>query len=197
MNIDASRMNRQSQAFFEARYRASSDPWHFASSTYELNRYQATLQALSRANYRRGYEPGCSVGVLTAALARRVDHLIACDISPTAVACAKERCRELTNVELYQRDAAEGPPDGTFDLIVLSELGYYFSADRLSAMTRKMLGRLEPDGEFIAVHWLGNSADHVLHGDEVHEVLVQSLSGERIAGSRHAGFRIDSWRKTP
>lgn len=197
MNVDTSRMSRQSQAFFEARYRASSDPWHFASSTYELNRYQATLEALSRANYRRGFEPGCSVGVLTAALARRIDHLIACDISATAVACARERCRSLTNVEIYQRDAEEGPPAARFDLIVFSELGYYFSADRLREMARQLADRLEPGGDFLAVHWLGNSADHVLHGDDVHGVLAQALPCKHVAGSRHAGFRIDSWRKAP
>jgi SAM-dependent methyltransferase len=190
-------MDRQSQAFFEARYQASSDPWQFASSAYELDRYQATLESLSRASYRRGFEPGCSVGVLTAALARRIDHLIACDISATAVARAKERCHELWNVEIHQRDVAEGPPEGSFDLIVFSELGYYFSTDRLRTIARQMVDRLEPGGEFVAVHWLGNSADHVLHGDEVHEALAQSLPCEQMAGSRHAGFRIDSWRRPP
>jgi SAM-dependent methyltransferase len=188
-------MNRQSQAFFEARYQASSDPWHFASSEYELDRYETTLECLARASYRRGFEPGCSVGVLTAALARRIDHLIACDIAETAVACAKQRCRELANVEIYQRDVAAGPPDGMFDLIVFSELGYYFSADRLSAIARQLADRLEPGGEFIAVHWLGKSADHVLHGNQVHEVLGQALRCEQIADSSHTGFRIDSWRR--
>jgi SAM-dependent methyltransferase len=190
-------MDRQSQAFFEARYQASSDPWQFASSAYELDRYQATLESLSRASYRRGFEPGCSVGVLTAALARRIEHLIACDISATAVACAKARCHELCNVEIHQRNVAEGPPEGTFDLILFSELGYYFSADRLRTIARQMVDRLEPGGEFVAVHWLGNSADHVLHGDEVHEALAHSLPCEQMAGSRHAGFRIDSWRRPP
>jgi protein-L-isoaspartate O-methyltransferase len=189
--------NRQSQAFFEARYQASSDPWRFASSTYELKRYQATLDALSRPRYLRGFEPGCSVGVLTAALAGRVEHLIACDIAETAVACAKARCRELTNVEIYHRDAAQGPPDGLFDLIVFSELGYYFSVNELTAMAGRMASRLEPDGDFVAVHWLGTSADHILHGDVVHEVLAENLPCEWIGGSRHTGFRIDSWRRVP
>jgi SAM-dependent methyltransferase len=189
--------NRQSQAFFEARYQASNDPWRFASSTYELNRYQATLDALARPSYPRGFEPGCSVGVLTVALAGRVEHLIACDIAETAVAFAKERCRELSNVEIYHRDAAQGPPDGCFDLIVFSELGYYFSVNLLSAMARQMANRLAPGGELVAVHWLGTSDDHVLHGDVVHEVLAENLPCEWIGGSRHAGFRIDSWRRVP
>jgi SAM-dependent methyltransferase len=189
--------NRQSQAFFEARYQASSDPWQFASSAYELNRYKATLESLTRGSYRRGFEPGCSVGVLTAALARRVEHLIACDISDTAVAWAKERCRAFSHVEIYQRDAATAPPEGTFDLIVFSELGYYFSVDRLQAIARQMSDRLEPGGEFVAVHWLGHSSDHVLHGDEVHSLLAKTLPCDWISGSRHVGFRIDSWLRAP
>src|ERR1700722_11736567 len=103
---------RQSKAFFEARYQAASDPWEFASSDYELARYQATLASLSRGCYRRGYEPGCSVGVLPAGLAQRAERLIACDISDTAVARAKERCRKFSHVEIYQGDAAAGPPEG-------------------------------------------------------------------------------------
>jgi SAM-dependent methyltransferase len=187
--------NRQSEAFFESRYQASSDPWQFASSAYELMRYQATMDALSRVSYRCGFEPGCSVGVLTARLARRVKHLIACDISETAVARAKERCREFNHVEIHHRDAAAGPPEGTFDLMVFSELGYYFSADRLQAIVQRLADRLEPGGELLAVHWLGRSADHLLHGDEVHEVLGRTFHGEWISGSRHIGFRIDSWRR--
>jgi SAM-dependent methyltransferase len=189
--------NRQSRAFFEARYQASSDPWRFASSAYELNRYQATLDVLSKSSYSRGFEPGCSVGVLTAALAGRVGHLVACDIAETAVACAKERCRELRHVEIYQHDVGHGPPDGFFDLMVFSELGYYFSVNRLAAMARQLSRSLEPGGEFVAVHWLGTSSDHVLHGNVVHQVLAENLSCEWIGGSGHAGFRIDSWRRVP
>ena len=188
--------DRQSRAFFEASYLASDDPWHFASSAYELERYQATLASLSRATYRCGFEPGCSVGVLTAALAERVERLIACDISSTAVAYARERCRPFRHVEIFQCDLAARIPEGTFDLIVFSELGYYFPANRLREIVCRMANSLTVGGEFIAVHWLGQSPDHVLHGDEVHEVLAQALPCEYLGGSRHTGFRIDSWCHT-
>jgi SAM-dependent methyltransferase len=187
--------DRQSQAFFEARYQVCKDPWDFASSPYELARYRATLESLSRSSYQCAYEPGCSVGVLTAALAQRCGRVVACDIAPTAVACARARCHVFSHVEISQRDAADGPPCGTFDLMLFSELGYYFSADRLKAVARRMAEQLDQGGEFVAVHWLGRSADHVLHGEEVHELLAQSLPLTWQSGSRHPGFRIDSWRK--
>jgi len=189
------RTGAQSPAFFEFRYQASIDPWHFESSRYELNRYQATLDFLSRPTYRCAFEPGCSIGVLTAALAQRIDHLIACDIANTAVERAKERCRNFLNVQIYQGDASDGPPVGGLDLIVFSELGYYFSADRLTGVARRMADALKPAGEFVAVHWLGHSPDHVLHGDLVHETLLKCLPCRWIGGARHQGFRIDSWRR--
>jgi len=188
--------NRQSPAFFEAKYHASRDPWQFSSSNYERERYDATLAALSRASYQRGFEPGCSIGVLTAALAPRVRQLIACDISDTAVALARDRCRGLAHVDIYRGDVAEGPPPGAFDLMVFSELGYYFSPTRLIALADRMADSLQAGGEFVAVHWLGSSADHILHGDAVHEVLARNLPCQWISGSRHAGFRIDSWRRS-
>ena len=190
-------VNRQSEEFFEARYRSSTDPWHFASSRYELNRYRATINALARSSYRRAFEPGCSVGVLTAALAQVAKQVIACDISETAVNAAKQRCLGLHHVEIYRCDLSASPPAGQFDLMVFSELGYYFRADHLGRLARHMGERLEPGGEFVAVHWLGMSPDHVLHGDEVHQVLGETLPFEHIGGSRHGGFRIDSWRRLP
>jgi SAM-dependent methyltransferase len=188
--------NPQSRAFFEEKYRSSSDPWHFASASYERNRYHAILAVLDRPTYRRAYEPGCSIGVLTAALAPRCRHVVACDISARAVELARARCKDLAHVRVVQRDVADAPPEEQFDLIVFSEIGYYFSASKLREVALGLAGCLEPGGDLIAVHWLGHSADHLLHGDEVHEVLASSLPYEWTAGSRHAGFRIDSWRRS-
>ncbi|GAC1305520.1 MAG: SAM-dependent methyltransferase [Steroidobacteraceae bacterium] len=194
--LDMSAEDRQSQAFFESRYQSTSDPWHFASSAYEQARYQATLDALLRTHYRCAYEPGCSVGVLTAALAQRCDRLIACDIAPSAVATAQARCQRFAHVTIAQCDLGDGPPHGTFDLIVFSEIGYYFPAARLHDIAVQLAGRLESGGEFVAVHWLGQSDDHLSHGDVVHQVLSKSLPLRWAGGERHAGFRIDSWQRT-
>lgn len=192
----------QSKSFFEARYRESTDPWRFASSQYELGRYDATLAALRKPTYRLAYEPGCSVGVLTAALAVRCRQILACDISAEAVSLARARCKDFAHVKIIQRDLAgtqrapaDAQPEEAFDLIILSEVGYYFSAPTLRRVALELARRLEPGGEFLAVHWLGHSADHVLHGDEVHAVLAAELPCLWTGGSAHPGFRIDSWRR--
>jgi hypothetical protein len=47
----------------------------------------------------------------------------------------------------------------------------------------------------MAVHWLGHSTDHLLHGDEVH-VIVQRGRGLRHGGGyRDDGFRLDWWER--
>jgi protein-L-isoaspartate O-methyltransferase len=189
--------NASSRDYFEAQYHRSPDPWNFAGSAYESERYRATLAALGRLRYRRAYEPGCSVGVLTAELAPRCDYLLACDIAATAVSRARNRCKEFPHVDIVQGDVAQPPRAEPFDLIVFSEIGYYARACALRRTALALADRLTPDGEFVAVHWLGHSADHVLHGDEVHAILAANLPCAWTGGSRHPGFRIDTWRRSP
>ena len=82
-----------SRAFFEEKYKGSEDPWRFASSSYELGRYDAIINALSFRRYRRAFEPACSIGVLTEQLAIICDRVDATDISSTAVEQAIHRCQ--------------------------------------------------------------------------------------------------------
>ena len=186
-----------SQAAFEAKYRQSGDPWNFTGSRYELDRYRFTLKALMRARYRRAFEPACSIGVLTAALAERCDEVQAIDIAPTAVTAARERCARFAGVTVTCADLATQCPEGPFDLIVFSELGYYFTTTELALIARALADRLEAGGEFVAVHWLGRSEDHLLHGDDVHAVLEVALASSCtwVKGARHPGFRLDTWRR--
>jgi protein-L-isoaspartate O-methyltransferase len=182
-----------SAAAFEARYRQSEDPWGFATSEYERERYTTMIASLTRRHYHRAFEPACSVGELTARLAPLCGQVIATEFAPSAVARARRRCRGLPNVHISQADLAAGSPPGPFDLIVVSEVGYYFDGATLMQIARELEGKLACGGELMAVHWLGHSADHVLHGDTVHHLLSQALSLTWIKGARHPGFRIDSW----
>ena len=178
---------------FESRYRSTPDPWNFATSPYERLRYRETLEALSRPRYRCAFEPGCSIGELTAQLASRCDRVFATDIAPSAIDRARIRCAQSSNVFLACADLSGEIPQGPFDLIIFSEIGYYFGRDRLAAIVRDLARSLDSDGEFVGVHWLGHSEDHVLHGDVVHQVLEESLGLERAKARRAPGYRIDTW----
>jgi len=187
---------QSSAAEFESLYREKPDPWNFAASEYERGRYAATLGSLQREHYASAFEPGCSVGELTALLAARCERLLAIDIAPSAIARARARCAHLPQVELRCADVWEELPTQSFDLIVFSEIGYYVEPPQLERFARSVPARLAAHGEFVAVHWLGHSADHRLHGDTVHEILLAELPLRWTGGRAYPGFRIDSWRKS-
>jgi SAM-dependent methyltransferase len=185
-----------SEEFFDKLYLADADPWNFARSDYELRRYSAEISFLQGRRFERGFEPGCSIGVLTEKLAPLCDRLDAIDISPTAACLARKRCNHLKHVSVRQGSLPQDIPSGPFDLIVLSEIGYYFEAPALEKLGAELVSRLEREGVFLAAHWLGNSPDHLLTGDRVHQVLG-CLPGLRLTASdRHPGYRIDRWSKT-
>jgi hypothetical protein len=56
--------------YFESLYADDPDPWRFASSAYERNKYETTLAALSGHQLQSAFEVGCSVGILTRQLAQ-------------------------------------------------------------------------------------------------------------------------------
>ena len=184
-----------SSEFFEAKYRAAADPWNFAGSPYELERYAATIAALARRRYHRGFEPGCSVGVLTERLAGLCDEVDAVDFSPSAIAQARERCRGLENVHLACASLPELLPVRGFDLIVLSEIGYYFATEEWTRIAESLTEEMPVGGTLLAVHWLGSSPDHRISGDEVHAVLSVKPRLRLEAAERHAGFRLDRWER--
>src|ERR1700722_15704520 len=115
-------MNR---TYFDEIYASDPDPWQFESSWYEQRKYALTMAALPDLRYRSGFEPGCSIGVLSSLLAERCDHLLSADIVPGVLQRANERCRSLSNVSFELRAIPEEWPAGPFDLIVLSEIAYY------------------------------------------------------------------------
>lgn len=189
-------MNHVPVDTFETLYRSAPDPWAFATSAYEQRRYDLTVAALLRPRYRRAFEPGCAIGELTARLAARCDAVEATDAAPTAVAAARRRCAPLPNAHVGVGVVPDDWPDGRFDLVVLSELGYYFTAAALGALRDRALTALEPGGTLVAVHWRGVSPDHVLHGDTVHAVLHAGRGIQPAGHYQDDGFVLDLWERT-
>lgn len=189
------RQNQCGRETFEAKYADCRDPWNFAGSPYERGRFDEIIGALGRAHYERAFEPGCSIGELTALLAPRCSSLLATDIAPTAVGRAADRCAPFPHVQILCQDLAAQFPAGRFDLIVFSEIGYYFEDDALTALARRLAEHLSPRGELLAAHWLGTSEDHVLHGGEVHEILRRTLEFPGIIQRRGPDFLVERWQR--
>lgn len=184
-----------SQSFFEEMYRRDPDPWRFASSPYEQSRYEVIAAALKDSRYKRGFEPGCAIGMLTTRLARLCDQVESIDISPTAVAQARKSCENLPNVSIHPGSLPSAVPAGDFDLIVLSEIGYYFCENDLLQLGQDLLRKLRLGGTLLATHWLGVSEDHLLSGDRVHEILGSFECLALTHSEPHPGFRMDRWKR--
>ncbi|MEZ5409201.1 MAG: SAM-dependent methyltransferase [Acidimicrobiales bacterium] len=190
-----------SAEFFDRQYAVADDPWNFATSPYELGRYQAVLDHVDPTTHRRVFEPGCSIGVLTEQLGRRCQLVHATDISALAVQRARARCAHLpgVSIEVGTLAPSPGPP---YDLVVVSEVGYYYPLPELQHHIRTLAGRIRPAGRLIAVHWLGHSPDHVLHGDEVQRCISEVLMEWRLIHhdvrwhSSGDGYRMDVWDRT-
>ncbi len=180
---------------FEHLYRgaADGDPWAFATSPYEQRRYEVTMACLDRPRYGRAFEPGCATGELTRRLATRCDEVLAIDPSPTALATARDRLADVAGVTLALGTIPETWPDTPVDLLVLSEIGYYFDRDDLADLAERSVANVAPGGQLLAVHWRGHSDDHLLHGDTVHEVLERAIGPTPSLHHEEPGFRVTRW----
>lgn len=187
-----------SEDYFNRIYAADSDPWGFATREYEQNKYQDTLAHLPRARYRRTLEIGCSIGVLSAQLAARTDALLAIDISETPLVAARERCALQPHARFRQLAFPHAVPDGPFDLLVVSEVAYYWGGDDLHLAQQRIQELLEPGGDLILVHWLPYVTDYPYTGDEVHDsfaAFAQTQHWTHLGSKREQLYRMDVYRK--
>jgi alkylation response protein AidB-like acyl-CoA dehydrogenase len=177
--------------YFERIYAQKRDPWDFESSTYEKAKYAATLAALPRHRYRCGFEVGCSIGVLTSLLAERCEALLGIDVSEKALAVARARCAESGQVSFARMRIPHDMLEGHFDLIVVSEVAYYWSLSDLEKAADTLASHHEPGGHLILVHLTENVPDYPLTGDEVHEYWLSRGEWTSVASERQERFRID------
>ncbi len=177
--------------YFNEVYAASPDPYGLADRWYEARKYAVSLALLPRQRYSAAFEPGCSAGVLTALLAPRCDTLLAWDMVPRAVESARARTAALPGVRVEQRAIPGQWPPGSFDLIVLSELLYYFDDADLSQVLGLSTGALRPGGQLLAVHWRHPAPDHPRAGDQVHDDLAAQPGLVRLARYRDLDFTAE------
>lgn len=158
-------------SYFDGQYAGNADPWQLATSDYERAKYAATLAALPRPRYEAALEVGCSIGVLTRALAARCDALLGLDVVETALDQARERNRDLTHVRFTRAQVPGDWPDGTFDLIVLSEVVYFLDPGDVARLVARIGASLRPGGTVVLVHWTGLT-HYPLSGDGAAEAFM-------------------------
>lgn len=181
---------------FDRLYIEEQDPWRVGSSWYEQRKIAIVLATLAERNYSRALDPACGTGHLARELATRSDQVVATDASPAAIEITRATCATVENVavgartlpfeDAVQPDLADG--DGPFDLIVLSEVLYYLSAEQRQQAVASVLQRAAQRVEVLAVHWREHPEDGAVSGDDVHAQLRADFK-ER--GFRHQVAHFD------
>jgi SAM-dependent methyltransferase len=199
-------------AHFDALHRRSDDPWQVRSRWYERRKRAVLLAMLPRARYGLVFEPGCSVGGNTRALALRCDRLVACDSSlaalerartaladdiaaaPGADAAPARACIELQPWALPHRW-----PEAPIDLMVVAELAYYLPPADYREFLARAPDRLAPGGQLAMCHWRGAVPDAAGGGgDAVHALALDAFGRAGLARVAHYGdadFRVDVWQR--
>lgn len=181
-------------AYFDELH-ARADPFGYHRSWYEARKRALLLASLPHARYPRGWEAGCSNGVLTRELASRCDWLLATDLSAAALQQARQSTRHLPHVRLQQARHPEQWPEGHFDLIVCSEMGYYLSAAELPALRDGLHAALAPNGLLVACHWRVPFAQARCSAEAVHAALGEHLA--TVFAYRDDDFLLQGWARAP
>lgn len=183
-------------ARFDDMYDDGPDPWNNGGSFYEGRRRELILAMLGSTRYRRVLELGCADGFLTAALVTRADEVLSCDTSSQAVAAAR---MNAPTAAVLRGDLPGVIPDTPqhFDLIVISEVGYFLSATELLATLRRALAALAPGGELLLCHWQHPTRHVPLDGALVHQQARDFLGSEPKAVMRDADVCVEIWGDGP
>jgi predicted TPR repeat methyltransferase len=183
--------------FFDEMYAETHDPWGFETREYEAKKYEATLAALPRDRYSRAFEIGCSVGVLTEQLAERCASLLAVDVVESPLTHARRRCQHLPQVTFEKMRVPDEFPDDMFDLVMLSEVGYYWAGDDLERGRNLIANHLRPGGHLVMVHWRPFVEEYPRTGDEVHEFFLKTTSSQlgHLLDRRQDLYRLDVFER--
>lgn len=182
---------------FESLYAASDDPWDVRGAWYEQRKRAILLASLARPRYRSAFEPGCGNGEMSAALAPRCEQLLAFDGSASALAAAQRRLPDANaqGVRFVQgRLPQDWPKNEHFDLIVLSELAYYFDLGAVESMLAQACASLAPGGELVMCHYLHDFDDRVTATIAVHAVADRLPGLRRTVHHQDSAFLLEAWQ---
>ena len=173
------------------------DPWGFTRNEWEAEKYARTLQLCEAGPIAAALELGCGEGIFTELLAPRCGSLLALDISSTAVTRAKNHLRGSPQVTVEERALPAAMPRGPFDLVVASDVLYYWTESDLRSTLPVFEQILAPGGRLICVHY-ARPMGTLLTGNEVHDILgdlnLTNTHSELLTLS-HGPWRVDRFDK--
>jgi LmbE family N-acetylglucosaminyl deacetylase len=179
------------ERIFDEVHAGATDPWSYATSWYERRKRALTVAVLPDAEYGAGLEIGCSIGTLSVELAARCREFVAVDASSAALVQAAERLGSHPSARTLHLTVPQYWPDGRFDLVVVSETGYYLTAEELAELFARVKGSLNPGGTLLLCHWRHPVTGWELDGDTVHALARQQLRWPTAGLYREKDFVLE------
>ena len=190
-------IDQQAQGFFEELWQHG-DHWEFDSSAFEQARYARLLALLDGRRYAHILELGCGSGAFTRHLVRVADHVVALDISPTAIARACVLWAGPATVDFRQANIMEYDlqAEGPWDLVVLSDtmcyLGWLYSFFDVSWFASQLFAATRVGGHCLFANAMGEFGDMLLlpwlirtYGSLLHNVGFHLETEEIFRGTKH------------
>jgi SAM-dependent methyltransferase len=130
---------------------------------------------------------------------RRATDVLALDVPPAAAEQVVRRMRDYPNVRVKVMTIPAEFPDGTFDLVVASNVLYYLPVEDVQRCLDKIEAALAEDGALVAVHYVPRIGS-MLDGDETHDILtahtnLRHMLGERTEFGAGRIYRVDRYGK--
>jgi len=160
---------------FDEIFRDNPDPWEYTTKFYEITKFRATIQALPKVQFKNAFEIACAIGVITEKLAPKCDRLLSVDCSELGLVEARKRCSHLPQVRFEQMQIPQQFPTEKFDLILFSEVGFFFTMPDLLETKQKIIDALLPGGYLLMVHFRSTAAHYFIQdGETVHNTFVEN-----------------------
>ncbi len=145
----------------ETLYAGHADPWNYVSEGQQ-GRYRQALAivdaVLAKSRDARVLEIGCGEGAFSELLATRPVRLLCVDVSPTALARARERLAGRANVEFRQFDILADGIAPEFDLVVMDHvIDMFHRRAAYRYIAGKIAAALKPDGRALIGAMRGSS----------------------------------------
>lgn len=208
-----------SESYFDALYNDNSDPWQYQTRWYEKRKRDMCLAVLPKAKYTSAIELGCGNGVFSTLLASRCHALVSIDGNKQAVQLAKQRLAEVGHVKVIQGVIPSVLPTtkSHFDLIVISEILYYLSANDIDTVIAWIQQNLAVGGTLLCCHWRYDIDGFAMTGETVHQRLhhafnriihdVNSAQRQQVDSQNptfthqskvvDSDFLLDVWQRSP
>ncbi|MCY1287163.1 Nodulation protein S (NodS) [compost metagenome] len=181
--------------YFSRLYGRQDDPWGLGTRWYEARKRALLMATLPRERFARAFEPGCGGGHLTVELAPRCDALVAMELADSAAGQARQRVAEFAHVQVLTGELPQHWPEGSFDLIVFSELGYYFPKSDWHEVAALAAGALTDDGVIVACHFRHLFAEQQITAQAVHDAIGAQHGLYRHIHHQEPDFTMDLWSR--